>query len=141
MSPEWCTVRHLPPTGWPGGWRLDGQPDVEVVGNGQRTDLPVVLADLAARGVARLLAEGGTRIHTQLLAENLAEELQVVVGPFFVGGGGAPRVGAPNAPVVEVSRDRRQCSAQIRVIGAHASARVRSRWAATVVRLAQALPQ
>jgi 5-amino-6-(5-phosphoribosylamino)uracil reductase len=53
--------------------------------------LAAVLADLAARGIGRLFAEGGTTILTQLLAEGLADELQLVVAPFFVGGGGAPR--------------------------------------------------
>jgi 5-amino-6-(5-phosphoribosylamino)uracil reductase len=53
--------------------------------------LAAVLADLAGRGVRRLFAEGGSTILTQLLAESLADELQLVVAPFFVGGRGAPR--------------------------------------------------
>ena len=62
-----------------------------MINTGQRTGLAAVLADLANRGVGRLLAEGGTVIHTQLLAEGLADEPHLVVAPFFVGGGGAPR--------------------------------------------------
>jgi 5-amino-6-(5-phosphoribosylamino)uracil reductase len=71
--------------------QLDGTPGLEVISSGQRPELAAVLADLAARGIGRVLAEGGTTIHTQLLAEGLADELQLVVAPFFVGGGSAPR--------------------------------------------------
>jgi 5-amino-6-(5-phosphoribosylamino)uracil reductase len=71
--------------------QLGGLPGVELIASGQTVDLAAVLADLAARGVRRLLAEGGTAIHTQLLAEGLTDELHLVVAPFFVGGNGAPR--------------------------------------------------
>jgi 5-amino-6-(5-phosphoribosylamino)uracil reductase len=61
-----------------------------------------VLADLAGRGVARLLVEGGSQIHTQFLAAGLADELRLAIAPFFVGDPAAPRlVGAgplPNGP-------------------------------------------
>jgi 5-amino-6-(5-phosphoribosylamino)uracil reductase len=70
--------------------RLAGTPGTEVVAS-EPPGLAAVLADLAARGIGRLFAEGGTTIHTQLLAGGLADELHLVVAPFFVGGGGAPR--------------------------------------------------
>ena len=60
-------------------------------------DLPSVLADLAARGVARLMVEGGTRTTTAFLAAGLVDELQVVVAPLIVGDPAAPRLAA--APV------------------------------------------
>jgi 5-amino-6-(5-phosphoribosylamino)uracil reductase len=41
--------------------------------------------DLACRGVRRLLVEGGQSMHTQFLAAGLADELQLVVAPLFVG--------------------------------------------------------
>ena len=47
--------------------------------------------DLAARGVERLMVEGGGKVHTQFLTDNLADELQLVVAPFFVGDSRAPR--------------------------------------------------
>ena len=37
-----------------------------------------VVADLAERGVRRLMVEGGGRLHTQFLVEDLADELQLV---------------------------------------------------------------
>jgi 5-amino-6-(5-phosphoribosylamino)uracil reductase len=62
-----------------------------VVGAGDPLDLKVVLRDLAARGVRRLMVEGGGSIHTQFLSAALADELQLVVAPFFVGDSRAPR--------------------------------------------------
>jgi 5-amino-6-(5-phosphoribosylamino)uracil reductase len=47
--------------------------------------------DLAARGVERLMVEGGAKVHTQFLTEDLVDELQLVVAPVFVGDSHAPR--------------------------------------------------
>jgi riboflavin-specific deaminase-like protein len=69
--------------------KLGSAADVVDAGNPMRLD--GVLADLAARGIARLLVEGGARVHTQLLAAGLADELQLAVAPFFVGESAAPR--------------------------------------------------
>lgn len=62
-----------------------------VVDAGTAPDLRAVGEDLARRGVRRLLVEGGSSIHTQLLAADLADELQLVVAPMFVGDRRAPR--------------------------------------------------
>jgi 5-amino-6-(5-phosphoribosylamino)uracil reductase len=48
-------------------------------------------ADLAARGVERLMVEGGGTVHTQFLTDDLADELQLAVAPVFVGDSDAPR--------------------------------------------------
>lgn len=50
-----------------------------------------IVADLGDRGFGRLMVEGGGRLHTQFLTEDLADELQLVVAPFFVGEARAPR--------------------------------------------------
>ncbi|MEU2539853.1 dihydrofolate reductase family protein [Streptomyces iakyrus] len=47
------------------------------------------------RGVRRLMVEGGGQIHTQLLTQGLADELQLVLAPLFVGDPGAPRLFGP----------------------------------------------
>ena len=62
-----------------------------VVDGGQPVDLRWVSEDLDDRGVRRLLVEGGGTIHTQFLTADLADELQVVVAPFFVGDSRARR--------------------------------------------------
>ncbi|MBD2896195.1 2,5-diamino-6-ribosylamino-4(3H)-pyrimidinone 5'-phosphate reductase [Actinomadura sp. RB99] len=62
-----------------------------VVDTGDPVDLNTVLADLAGRGVQRLMVEGGGTVHTQFLTAGLADELQLVIAPFFVGDSAAPR--------------------------------------------------
>lgn len=62
-----------------------------VVDAGEPVNLAPVLADLAARGIGRLLVEGGASMHTQFLSSGLVDELHLVVAPFFVGDGRAPR--------------------------------------------------
>jgi 5-amino-6-(5-phosphoribosylamino)uracil reductase len=48
--------------------------------------------DLHTRGVDRLRVEGGGTVITQFLAADLADELQLVVAPFFVGDSRAHRL-------------------------------------------------
>ncbi|MFE6409071.1 dihydrofolate reductase family protein [Streptomyces sp. NPDC057837] len=47
------------------------------------------------RDVRRLMVEGGGLIHTQLLTQGLADELQLVLAPLFVGDPRAPRLFGP----------------------------------------------
>ncbi len=70
-------------------------------------DLPAVLADLAARGVARLMVEGGTRTTTAFLTAGLVDELQVVVAPLVVGDPAAPRLAAAAVDRMELVDLRR----------------------------------
>ena len=44
-----------------------------------------MLKDLAERGVARLLVEGGERVLGEFLAAGLADQLDLAVAPFFLG--------------------------------------------------------
>ncbi|WP_430785848.1 RibD family protein [Actinoplanes sp. G11-F43] len=69
--------------------RLDGR--ATVVDGGDPVDVRLVATDLAARGVRRLMVEGGGHMHTQFLTAGLADELHLVVAPFFVGDSRAPR--------------------------------------------------
>lgn len=66
-----------------------------VIGAGAPLDLRDVLADLAMHGVDRLVVEGGGTMHTQFLAQGLADELQLIIAPFFVGDSRAPRFVGP----------------------------------------------
>ncbi|WP_089100687.1 dihydrofolate reductase family protein [Streptomyces hyaluromycini] len=47
------------------------------------------------RGVHRLMVEGGGTVHTQLLQQGLADEVQLVLAPLFVGDPKAPRLFGP----------------------------------------------
>jgi 5-amino-6-(5-phosphoribosylamino)uracil reductase len=67
----------------------------EVVDGGDPPQLTAILADLAGRGVHRLMVEGGASLGTQFLTGGLVDELQLVVAPFFVGDPAAPRFAGP----------------------------------------------
>jgi 5-amino-6-(5-phosphoribosylamino)uracil reductase len=74
---------------------LSTAPATSIIDAGRPLDLVTVVADLAERGVRRLMVEGGQNIYTQFLAAGLADELQLVIAPFFVGEPGAPRFVGP----------------------------------------------
>ena len=69
--------------------RLAGR--ATVIDAGPQVTVRAVLADLAGRGIRRLLVEGGTSMHTLFLAAGAADELQLAIAPFFVGDPAAPR--------------------------------------------------
>jgi 5-amino-6-(5-phosphoribosylamino)uracil reductase len=97
--------------------RIGGVAGAQVIGVGDplgdRVDLTAVLADLAARGVRRLMVEGGGSVLAQFLAEGLADEFDLVVAPLFVGDAAAPRIGGVPAGAPR----RRLHLAEVRVIG------------------------
>ncbi|MEV0903070.1 dihydrofolate reductase family protein [Actinoplanes sp. NPDC049802] len=86
-----------------------------VVDGGDPVDVRVVSADLGARGVRRLMVEGGGQMHTQFLTAGLADELQLVVAPFFVGDSRAPRF--VHDGVFPWSAGNRATLAEVRPIG------------------------
>ncbi len=91
----------------PLGRRLAGLATVITLGTG--TGLPAVLADLRARGIGRLMIEGGARLLGQALSQGLADELQLAVAPVFVADPGAPRLlagGPPPGRMVLAGLDR-----------------------------------
>jgi 5-amino-6-(5-phosphoribosylamino)uracil reductase len=90
-------------------------PVATVVDGGRRMEMRTISEDLAARGVERLMVEGGGQVHTQFLTDDLADELQLVVAPFFVGDSRAPRfVGDGHFPW---NPGRRATLAEVRQIG------------------------
>ncbi|MFD3314771.1 dihydrofolate reductase family protein [Streptomyces sp. NPDC058694] len=69
---------------------------VDVVSVGADVDWRAVLTHLHdVRGVRRLMVEGGGRVHTQLLRQGLADELQLALAPLVVGEPDAPRLFGP----------------------------------------------
>lgn len=63
----------------------------DVVALGETVDFGALLDDLGARGVHRLMVEGGSHMHTVFLSAGLADELHLAIGPTLVGDPGAPR--------------------------------------------------
>ncbi|MFG1604595.1 RibD family protein [Actinoplanes sp. NPDC049265] len=87
----------------------------EVIDGGEPVDVGRVVDDLHTRGVRRLMVEGGGTMHTQFLTAGLADELQLVIAPIFVGDARAPRfVHDGDFPW---SRDRRADLASVQQIG------------------------
>ncbi|MET0818515.1 MAG: dihydrofolate reductase family protein [Solirubrobacteraceae bacterium] len=66
-------------------------PVATVVDCGRRVRMRRLTEDLADRGVGRLMVEGGGVVHTQFLADDLVDELQLVIAPIFIGDSTAPR--------------------------------------------------
>jgi diaminohydroxyphosphoribosylaminopyrimidine deaminase/5-amino-6-(5-phosphoribosylamino)uracil reductase len=59
-----------------------------------RPRLDAVLTDLAARGITRLLVEGGATVHAAFLDSGLADRLEVFTSPMVLGGAGQGAVDA-----------------------------------------------
>jgi 5-amino-6-(5-phosphoribosylamino)uracil reductase len=86
-----------------------------VIDAGEPVDMHRVSEDLYERGVHRLMVEGGGTVHTQFLTADLADELHLVVAPFFVGDSRARRfVGDGRFPW---NPRRRATLAEVRQIG------------------------
>lgn len=86
-----------------------------VVDAGRPVELRRVSEDLHARGVRRLMVEGGGEVHTQLLTAGLADELQLVIAPLFVGHAEATRFVGPGR--FPFSGDRRARLVETRPVG------------------------
>lgn len=93
--------------------KLDGLADV--VSLGEELSFPGMLDDLGARGIGRLMVEGGGHIHTAFLSQGLADEIHMAVAPIVVGDASAPRflnpASFPGGPT------RRMHLAEARTIG------------------------
>jgi 5-amino-6-(5-phosphoribosylamino)uracil reductase len=86
-----------------------------VVDAGRSVQMRRVAEDLHDRGVRRLMVEGGGTILTQFLTADLADELQLVIAPLFVGNSRACRfVGEGRFPW---NPDRRATLAGVEQIG------------------------
>ena len=86
-----------------------------VIDGGSPVDMAHISDDLGARGVRRLMVEGGGTVHTQFLTADLADELHLVIAPLFVGDSRACRfVGDGRFPW---NAHRRATLAQVRQIG------------------------
>ena len=86
-----------------------------VVDGGEPVRMARISEDLAARGVRRLMVEGGGNVHTQFLTENVVDELQLVVAPLFVGDSSAPRFVSDGR--FPWNPERRATLAEVRQIG------------------------
>ncbi len=89
------------------GLRALGVEVVKVMRDAQdRVDIAAVLADLASRGVTRLLVEGGVTVISAFLAAGFADRLALFTAPFTLGQAGRGDVGflAETPDFVRVNR-------------------------------------
>ena len=59
-----------------------------------RPDIRAVLAELAARGITRLLVEGGAGVHASFLDRGYVDRLELFRGPLALGASGHPAIDA-----------------------------------------------
>jgi 5-amino-6-(5-phosphoribosylamino)uracil reductase len=64
--------------------RMRGVAEIVPVPGIERVDLSWVVADLAGRGIERLMVEGGAQVLEQLLTDGLADELRLAIAPVVV---------------------------------------------------------
>jgi 5-amino-6-(5-phosphoribosylamino)uracil reductase len=93
------------PVEQPGAGAPDGRASTGAQSGPERQDGPgspavltAMLDDLAGRGVARLMVEGGSLVQASFLAAGLADELQLAIAPFFVADPAAPRLAGGRWP-------------------------------------------
>jgi len=78
------------------GAELFAYPDTEA-----RSNLCYLLDELSSRGVAQLLVEGGPKVLTSFLKENLADEIIVYIAPKMLGGSGSANMTGPMAELTQ----------------------------------------
>ncbi len=86
-----------------------------VIDAGPEVAMRWITEDLHQRGICALLVEGGGSVHTQFLTADVADELQLVVAPLFVGDPQAHRF--VNAGTFPWKPGRRAPLVEVRQIG------------------------
>ena len=60
---------------------------IVVSGKGRFVDLPPLMEELgSSHGIGRLMVEGGGTVHRSMIAEDLYDELHLIICPFIIGG-------------------------------------------------------
>lgn len=72
--------------------RYEASEAVEIAPVEPAADLGVLLAELYARGISSIIAEGGSQIHSQLIRRGLWQKMNLFVAPMIIGGEGAPAI-------------------------------------------------
>ena len=79
--------------------KIAGAETIRVPSERGRLNLAAVLQELARRGIARLLVEGGPTVHASFLREGLVDEARIFIAPKLLSGAEdpnrAPRLQAP----------------------------------------------
>lgn len=92
--PVWLLHGPSAPEAARQAWLATGAELIEVAETAGRLDLPAALAALAARGVTRVLSEGGSTLAAALVGAGLVDELALFSGAALIGGDGHPALGS-----------------------------------------------
>ncbi len=78
--------------------------DAEIVKLPAEHTIPMLLADLKARGVNSLLVEGGRTLHAQFLDAGLFDQLRIAIAPTLVADPAATYLSSVSSPALALQR-------------------------------------
>ena len=80
----WC--RRIAPADKVNSFKAKGA-DIIVSGKGKFVELPPLMEQLHDRWkIKRLIVEGGGTVHRSMIADNLYDEIHLIICPFVIGG-------------------------------------------------------
>jgi len=115
-APTWILHGTDAPAERRAALQRDGVELLEVALEGRRLDTAEALRALVSRGVVRVLAEGGSKVHGALLRAGLAHEAAIFVAPKLLGDAGAIPL-ADAGPLGRIADGWRLLDPRIRVLG------------------------
>lgn len=111
--PVWLLHGRSAPEAARAGWQARGADLIEVDETAGHLDLAAALGALAARGLTRVLSEGGSMLAAALIRAGLVDDLALFSGAALIGAEGHPALGplglgalaeAPRPTLVETAR-------------------------------------
>ncbi len=94
--------------------RASGAEIIPVAADQHGLDLHAVLRELAARGITRLMAEGGSRVAASFVEADLVDEVWLYTGKTVIGVDGVPALnGIPLSSLTQSPRFRQRASEDV----------------------------
>jgi diaminohydroxyphosphoribosylaminopyrimidine deaminase / 5-amino-6-(5-phosphoribosylamino)uracil reductase len=94
--------------------RASGAEIISVAANEHGLDLQAVLKELAARGITRLMVEGGARVAASFVEADLVDEAWLYTGKKLIGVDGVPALnGIPLSDITQSPRFRARASENV----------------------------
>lgn len=91
--PVWLLHGPTAPTAARQAWEATGATLIEISATDGRLDLAAALRALAARGLTRILSEGGSTVAAALVKAGLVDQLALFSGSTLIGAEGHPALG------------------------------------------------
>jgi diaminohydroxyphosphoribosylaminopyrimidine deaminase/5-amino-6-(5-phosphoribosylamino)uracil reductase len=93
MAPTWVVVPRGASRAAVATLRRRGVEVIEVRGDGRRVAFVALVKALAARGITRLLIEGGGEVAAAALRARVVDEVAIFLAPMLIGADGIPAIG------------------------------------------------